>query len=489
MNTASTQKNLQIFLSLHDEILLVGSAGSAFSCRSNEISTEIDRERILISFVDRKGFQTWRIASFEFDEPGIKLHLSRNFGKESEILRIVPRILPADLEAAVEIARLEQANKIAELITSKIPGVRVVKIQLNKDNGRFAEIFMERAKSPVAVFADVSQTAPPELHISNAILKLRRLERRKKAPINDIWIAAETKTARKIQKLHALLTQKLKYRISIFEIIDEKDESELKPMRSLELIDLWRQKAGKLTLSEKSPVSASARQMITYSPESIDCITTKSGETLRFNGIRFSRIRRVFDREKCWFGIEREKQILSEKTFDAFENMIGDLEKYRAFDSPNKRHEFYRQSPEAWLESIFRRNIKLLDDNLILSPIYNQFRTANDKIDLLALRRDGRLVIIELKTSQDREMIFQAADYWRKIELQRRKGVLNSAKIFGDLEIADRPTIVYLVAPTLGFHPDFQFLAECISEEINIYRFDLAENWREEIKVLRREKI
>lgn len=180
MNTASTQKNLQIFLSLHDEILLVGSAGSAFSCRSNEISTEIDRERILISFVDRKGFQTWRIASFEPEEPGIKLHLSRNFGKESEILRIVPRILPADLEAAVEIARLEQANKIAELITSKIPGVRVVKIQLNKDNGRFAEIFMERAKSPVAVFADVSQTAPPELHISNAILKLRRLQRRKR---------------------------------------------------------------------------------------------------------------------------------------------------------------------------------------------------------------------------------------------------------------------------------------------------------------------
>ena len=60
--------------------------------------------------------------------------------------------------------------------------------------------------------------------------------------------------------------------------------------------------------------------------------------------------------------------------------------------------------------------------------IYNQFRAERDKIDLLALRKDGRLIIIELKVAPDREMIFQAADYWRKIELQRRKGNLQKAE-------------------------------------------------------------
>ncbi|MFH4247079.1 hypothetical protein WAI89_20205, partial [Acinetobacter baumannii] len=89
-----------------------------------------------------------------------------------------------------------------------------------------------------------------------------------------------------------------------------------------------------------------------------------------------------------------------------------------------------------WLESILRRNIGLIDANLILSPIYNQFRTASAKIDLLALRRDGRLVIIELKTSPDRETVFQAADYWRRIELQRRRGELARHRLFDDLEIA-----------------------------------------------------
>ena len=76
-------------------------------------------------------------------------------------------------------------------------------------------------------------------------------------------------------------------------------------------------------------------------------------------------------------------------------------------------------------------------------------------------------------------MIFQAADYWRKIELSRRKKNLQNSRIFGDLEISDAPAIVYLVAPTLSFHRDFSFFAKTIFPEIEIFRFNLNENWRE----------
>ena len=85
-------------------------------------------------------------------------------------------------------------------------------------------------------------------------------------------------------------------------------------------------------------------------------------------------------------------------------------------------------------------------------------------------------------------MIFQAVDYWRKIELQRRKGIFRKAKIFGELKITDKPAIIYLVAPTLSFHRAFQFLSKTVSDEIEIYRFDLAENWREDLRVLRETK-
>jgi len=210
------------------------------------------------------------------------------------------------------------------------------------------------------------------------------------------------------------------------------------------------------------------------------------GETLRFHGLPFARVRSLFNSEKAWFGIGRDRSMLSDTTSNDLKELVRNLETHRGPDPPSKRHEYYRAAPEAWLESILRRNISQLDANLILSPIYNQFRSSNDKIDLLALRRDGRLVIIELKAQPDREMIFQAADYWRKIELQRRHGVLAAADLFDGREISDKPAIVYLAAPAWSFHRDFEFFARCISPEIELWRFEVHEDWRTRVKVLAR---
>ena len=98
-------------------------------------------------------------------------------------------------------------------------------------------------------------------------------------------------------------------------------------------------------------------------------------------------------------------------------------------------------------------------------------------------------MIIELKTQPDREMIFQAADYWRKIELQRRRGVLAEADLFDGREIADQPALVYLAAPAWSFHRDFEFFARTISPEIELWRLELHENWRENVRVVGRTSV
>jgi hypothetical protein len=95
-------------------------------------------------------------------------------------------------------------------------------------------------------------------------------------------------------------------------------------------------------------------------------------------------------------------------------------------------------------------------------------------------------VIIELKAQPDREMILQAADYWRKIELERRRGILVEADLFEGREILDKPVLVYLAAPALSFHRDYKFFARALAPEIELWRFELHENWRAEIKVLAR---
>ena len=334
--------------------------------------------------------------------------------------------------------------------------------------------------------ADVSGTMTHEALLATAIIWRQKLAARKKEPIDEICVAAEKRSAKNLQKLHALLTGGIQSSIKIFEIRRTKEQSEISELSKRKLRDLWRERPRKLSLPHVPFPSETAQRIIDLSPEKIDVIYSKQGETLRFLGLPFARVRSMLGIEKAWFGTEKEKSALNDGSWQGLCELVDDLENHRAHDAANRRHDLYRTALEAWLEAILRQNIKLLDANLILSPIYNQFRASGDKIDLLALRRDGRLVIIELKTTPDREAVFQAADYWRKIELQRRSGNLRAIRAFGDAEILDKPALVYIVAPALSFHRDFEFFARMLVPEIELWRWELHENWREKIKVVAR---
>ena len=480
-------------LTLHNEWLIVHASGKSFALQQREIEITFERGRILLGFLDEKGFQLWRVADYEIEKGVLILDVTRNFQSETDRIKFVPRISADELSAAVELARLEKANQIANLIIVENSSSKLIRVALNKDNGRFAEIiFALSSKKQIAVLADVSDRATPEKLLTTAILWSVKLGNRKKNPIATIWILAEKKLYANLRKLHALLAKNWQAKICVKEISRSNSttpENQIKEKRTLEIADLWREKSPKISAAEMINLTQTATEIIKLAPDDVDVIFSKHGETVRFQGLPFARVRRIGAAEKCWFGIERERRILNEQTRAEFFDLIENLQIYRRFDSPNKRHALYTLAPEAWLEAILRRNINLLDVNLILSPLHHQFRAEGDKIDLLALRKDGRLIVIEIKTAPDREMIFQATDYWRKIESQRRGGNLQRAKIFGDLEIADKPTLVFLVAPTLSFHYHFEFLAQTVAPEIEFYRFNLNEKWRENLKVMQVENI
>lgn len=488
----NARDEIQNFLDSQTEWLLIRSSGKTFALRNTEIEISFERDRALFGFLDDRGFQTWRIVACKIENGEVLLDLSRNFGRETEKIKLVSRVSAAELNATIELARLEKANRLARIIEENVRGALLIRVDLNEENGRFARIIFEGAGGgQTAVLADVSDALTPETLLVSAILWLSKLENRRKKPVETLWILSEKKQAKNLQKLHALLTTRWKNKIKIFEISRSKgaktqSEAKLSELSSLQISELWKSKAKEISSGEDYQISQTAQKIVSLAPGEIDAVFSKNGETLRFAGLPFARVRKVFEKEKAWFGIERNRTMLTEENWQDLRELVENLETYRRFASPNKRHAFYHSAPEAWLEAVLRRNIKLLDANLILSPLYHQFRAEKDKIDLLAVRRDGRLVVIELKVSPDREAVFQAADYWRKIELQRRMGNLKKARIFGDLEISDAPALVYLVAPALSFHRDFGFLKGAISTEIEIHRFDLNENWREKIKILQR---
>ncbi len=488
MNSEDAFAEIVELITAHHEWLLVRQSGKSFAIQANEIEVSNERGRIIFGFLGDKGFQFRRINDYKIEQENLTFDLTANFGREREKIKLVPRVSSAELSEAVKLARLEKANQIAALIVAENAKAKLVRVSLNNENGRFANIIFELSNNnQIAALSDVSELNTPEYLLTSAIFWLTKLQSRRKNPVNTIWILAEKKSYKNLRKMHALLRSDWQTKIHIKEIQSnaKTQTSTISDAPPISFSSLWREKPPKISLVESIEPSRTSEEIIKLAPEKIDRVFTRHGETLRFEGLAFARVRVIGDEEKAWFGIGRDKRILNEATRAEFFDLVENLDSYRRFDSANKRHEFYRLAPEAWLEAILRRNVKLLDGNLILSPIYPQFRAANDKIDLLALRSDGRLIVIELKTEPDAQMIFQAADYWRKIELQRRSGNLTKAKIFGDLEIADQPALVYLVAPTLSFHRDFAFLSKIVSPQIEIYRFDLNENWRKATKVMK----
>jgi hypothetical protein len=481
-----TPADLRELIDSQTEWLLIRGSGRSFPLFGSEIEVTVDEDRTLLGFLDDGGFHSWRLNEWKLGDGSIELDVAGPFARNREILRLVPRESAAALAAAVELARLEKTNEVARLIESSVRATKLVRVELNAENGRLGQIVFERDRRRTAALTDVTGALTPESIMTASMVWLEKLSLRDKHPIIELSIVAEHRQAKSLQKLHALLSDRWKSKITIVEISRKTEPVSLVELPKRMIRELWREKTKKLTIPRDPLPSETATKITAAAQEKIDIVYSKQGETLRFMGLPFARVRSLLGKEKAWFGIDRNRRILTPENWYEVVDLIHDFKKYRVADSENTRHELYRTSPEAWLESILRRDIRMLDANLILSPIYNQFRASNDKIDLLALRKDGRLVIIELKTQPDREMIFQAADYWRKIELQRRRGILADANLFDGREILDKPALVYLVAPALSFHRDYEFFARSLAPELELWRFELHEDWRAEIKVLAR---
>jgi hypothetical protein len=330
---------------------------------------------------------------------------------------------------------------------------------------------------------------------SSALLWLARLQSTPKRPaIQRLIILVEQNILEAARQRQVLLRDALRERIELWQIND--DWQSVEPTQRWERRYLWRKRLPRFPPVLDAAATDRVDEIMSLAPDAIDSVASRHGQTLRYHGLPFARVRRVMDHEHLWFGIEGSpRRLLGAYQQSEFAKLVNDLQNYRNQTCRDRRHWYYRTAGEAWLESILRRDISRLDPGLIVAPLHAQFRTSPGgpsgprPIDLLALRQDGRLAVIELKVNEDREHVLQGVDYWRRVEAHRRRGHISSAKLFGDREISDESPLVYLVAPTLRFHPSFVTLARTIAPDIEIYRFDINEDWRSGVRVVRRERM
>jgi hypothetical protein len=242
-------------------------------------------------------------------------------------------------------------------------------------------------------------------------------------------------------------------------------------------------------------------------------IVFRSGSevALLWNGLEFARIdtsaaENSFARsERILFGSGAYATLLTEESAPKLREMLGQMI-LRRQASGDKRDKLYRQQPERWLESLLRRAPDAIDAMIEPQPVYAQvpaFSAADRAVlDLLAVRRDGRLVVVEIKADEDLHLAMQALDYWVRVrrhhlpyadanDRANPKSDLQRFGYFPGKQVRPDAPLLYLVAPALRIHSATEIVLRYISPAVDWTLIALDERWREKVRVVfrkRREK-
>ena len=456
----------------------------------------------MLSCWTEKGTRTWRILDWFWNGEVLAVHGSRKMGAEQPLIELIPRTSASAITATIRAARQARCYRLAELACAFEPETRIERASLSPgarrgQPGRYARIILRRKRQRIAVAASVVPTGvgAVDAFLSAALLWFQRTSERIRPPyIDQLWLIISKEILNSTIHRVSLLRDGLRQIIKLYVVDDAL--SLLEPKDCSERRELWKKRTARFPPVPPASMTSQTLAIVDQAPEAIDVVHARHGETLRYFGLPFARIRSLMGVERVWFGIEgAHRRMLDEASADDWLNLMNDLREHRSAVALDHRHALYRNAAEAWLESLLRKDITKLDPGLIIAPLHAQFRTARGgklgirPIDMLALRQDGRLAVIELKVSEDREHVLQGADYWRRVEAHRRRGHISKAKLFGDRKIRDESPLVYLVAPTLRVHPSFSTLARCIASDIEIYRFDINEDWRSGVRVMRRMRV
>jgi len=499
---AAARSKIAELLAAHAEWFCTLNGGDSQALNRSELDIAVSYGRLILTSWTEKGSRTWKIFDWELAGEKLTLRASRRMGAERPLIELVPRAAASAIALTVKTARQQRSVQLGELACAMQAGAKLERAALSPgarrgQPGRYARILLRQKHQRIAITGSVAASiaSDADAFLSSALMWFKRTSERARAPyIQQLWLAVERDLVKPIVQRVALLRSSLREAIAVFEVDQQLTEMTLVDVPARE--DLWKRKLARFPPVPAGESSEIAKRLIELAPNAIDVVSARHGETLRYFGMPFARVRRLMESERLWFGVEgSRRRLLDEQTENEWRNLLTELQEHRTAQASDQHHALYRNASEAWLESLLRRDITRLDPGLIIAPLHAQFRTARGgvlgvrPVDLLALRQDGRLVVIELKVAEAREHVLQGVDYWQRVEAHRRRGHIARAKLFGNRKISNESPLVYLVAPTLRVHPSFNALARSIDPEIEIYRFDINEDWRAGVRVMRRLRV
>ena len=186
--------------------------------------------------------------------------------------------------------------------------------------------------------------------------------------------------------------------------------------------------------------------------------------------------------------IGRVDGVPGEAQMREFEQLARGVSELRSPEAENGHNPLFRNQPEAWLESVLRAKLAVIDPSLLPRPLYGQAPTfaagSRGIIDLLACDRQGRLAIVEIKATADLQLPLQALDYWLRVKWHLDRGEFAAKGYFPGVALRPDPPRLLLVAPALEFHPTSESILRYFAPEIAVERIGVNAGWRQELRVL-----
>jgi len=205
--------------------------------------------------------------------------------------------------------------------------------------------------------------------------------------------------------------------------------------------------------------------------------------SLRVRGVEFARV----SEGGVHFGLAARRPG-GASHLPEIERLARELAERRSPGAEDREHPLYRQNPEAWLESQVRAQIEQIYAPLLPEPVYDQVPAfaggGRGVLDLLAIERSGRLVVLELKATADLQLPLQALDYWLRVKWHLDRDEFSPNGYFPGIALRPEPPRLLLVSPALEFHPATETILSYFSPSIDVERVGVGVEWRKGLQVM-----
>src|ERR1043165_1204272 len=308
--TEAARQQIAALFRAHAEWFCTAGRGETYAVRRDEVEISVAFQRLLFSCWTEKGSRSWRVLGWDWNGQMLLLHASRKMGAERQLIELVPRASAQAVAVTIRAARELRCEKLAHVSCALQPETRIERCALSPGTRRgqpscYARIVLRRKQTRIAVCGPVvsSHPATVDAFLSAALLWFRRTADRVKPPyIEQLWLVVAKELLKPLLYRVALLREALRNRIRVFTVDDEL--ALIQPAECLERRELWRKKVAQFPPVPAAVISARTAEIVAFAPEAIDVVHARHGETLRYFGLPFARVRSLLGEERIWFGLD-----------------------------------------------------------------------------------------------------------------------------------------------------------------------------------------